>query len=143
MLAIDSETPVGAQIAARRAALGMTVKGLAELAGVHRDTISAIEAGGGQTPRPATVGAIMRALDRFEEEVGVDLPDGVRLVGDPDESLIELTFEGVFGRIVVKGPAGNLAEMRETVVALIRDSKAAQADESGWVYSPERVSTRT
>jgi len=60
----------GRQIAARRTALGMSIKALAERSGVHRDTISAIERGGGQTPRGATVGAITSALDRFEEEAG-------------------------------------------------------------------------
>jgi transcriptional regulator with XRE-family HTH domain len=120
----------GRQIEARRTAQGMSIKALAERSGIHRDTIRAIEAGSSGTPRGATVGAILSALDRFEEEAGADLPEGTRRVGEPGEGLIELTVEGGFGRVVVKGPAGNLAEMRETVAALIRDSRAAREENS-------------
>jgi hypothetical protein len=143
MVVMRAEGP-GAQIAARRIALGMSKTVLAKEARVDEGALTDAEEDRA-TVRASTFGILEATLDKLEHEMGMDLPGGTRLVGNPGEGLVEIIVEGVHGvgRIVVKGPAGNLAEMQKAVVALIRDSKAAQADESGWVYSPERVSTRT
>lgn len=78
---------VGARIQARRMALGMTVKDLAELAGVDRGRLAKIEAG--ENARTSTIGAIEAALTQVEEEVSgpyddpitstIELPDGTKI----------------------------------------------------------------
>lgn len=81
---------LGERVRARRAALGLTARGLADAAGVHRATVAAIESGAGA--RPNSVGMVLAALDRIdpvpvvevaepdaEVTVEVDTPEGNRL----------------------------------------------------------------
>lgn len=117
-----NENP-GAEIQERRLKLGMSVKGLAERAGIDRGRLAALEAGADNV-RDTTIGAVRAALDRIEHEMGMDLP--ARDLGD---GLVEFAIEGNFGvRAVVKGPIRDLAALQEAVSRLVRDM---QTDESG------------
>lgn len=113
---------MGAQIKARRIALGMSVKGLAERAGIDRGRLAALEEGATNV-RDTTVGAIERALSQLEVEMGMDdspLPDGAVRVGDPADDLVEFTVEGNFGvRAVVKGPIRDIDALQAAVAKLV------------------------
>lgn len=124
---------VGRQIKARRTRLGMPIKTLAEKAGVDRGRLSAIESGDVGNVRPATIGAIERALDDAEREAGeTDLPPGARRIGDPADDLIEFTIEGTDGiKAVVKGPIRNMAELQAAAQKLIEGMHVRSADEKG------------
>ena len=64
---------IGPLIEARRTRMSMTAKALAEHAGVHRDTIAAIEAAEGRrSTRGATIGTVVTALERLEYDMGLD-----------------------------------------------------------------------
>lgn len=110
---------VGARIAERREHLGMSVKALAERAGVDRGVLARIEAGG--NARTTSVRLIERALDELEHEFGMDVPSVVaQPVGDADDGLVEFTVEGHFGvRAIVKGPIRNIDALKSAVADLI------------------------
>jgi transcriptional regulator with XRE-family HTH domain len=114
---------VGQRIKARRTRLGKSVKALAERAGVDRGRLAAIEAGSVANVRPATIGAIERALDDLEQEAAAAdaaLPPGAHRIGDPADDLIEFTIEGTGGiRAVVKGPIRNMEELQAAAQKLI------------------------
>lgn len=121
-------TDVG-QVKARRQRLGYTITELASNAGISRDTLSDLEAGN-KKPHPDTVDKVLDALDRLEEEVGMNapLPDGARRIGDPKDDLVEFTVEGNFGvRAVVKGPIRDLEELQAAVSKLISGMQAEQS----------------
>lgn len=101
---------VGQSIRRRRTSLGMTVKALADKAGVDRGRLAAIEEGA--TARASTIGAIEAALTRLEEEMS----------GPYDErGLVTFRLSGNFGvDVVVQGPVDNLDELEESVERLIR-----------------------
>lgn len=106
------EDDTGGRIRERRARLGLSVKELAERAGVDRDTLSNLEAGG--NARLQTVRSIERALSEMETE------PSVQPVGDPDDGLVEFVVEGHFGvRAVVKGPIRDIDKLQEAVGRLI------------------------
>lgn len=114
--AVDDDS--GGRIAERREQLGMSVKALAERAGIDRGVLTRIEKG--QGARTTSVRLVERALDDLEHEMGVDLPSVVRPVGDPEEGLVEFTVEGHFGvRAVVKGPIRDIDKLQEAVSHLI------------------------
>jgi transcriptional regulator with XRE-family HTH domain len=117
---------LGMSVEARRVKLGMSVKALAETAGVDRSRVVAIEAGE-PTVRAATLGAVMAALDRLEDEMGMRDADhpSTRAIGDPSEDLVEFTIEGNFGvRAVVKGPVRDLEALQGAVSKLVRDMQS-------------------
>jgi predicted transcriptional regulator len=92
----------GADIARRRRALGMDRKALAAEAGVDRGTLTRIEDDPGYRWRDTTMAAIVRTLERIEEEVGVD---------ELEASLVTVTLDlPGGGRAVVKGDAAGVAE---------------------------------
>jgi transcriptional regulator with XRE-family HTH domain len=108
----------------------MPVTALAQRAGVDRGSLSAIEAGEAN-PRPATIGAIERALDDLEHELGMDMdmPPGTRRIGAPEDDLVEIIVEGNFGvRFVVKGPVRDIDEMREAAQKLIASISQGQTE---------------
>lgn len=126
---------VGHRIRDRRTRLGMSVKALAERAGVDRGRLAAIEVDTAKNVRPATIGAIERALDELEVERGIvvsDLPPGARRVGDPADDLIEFTIEGTGGiRAVVKGPIRNMDELQAAAQKLIEGMQVRPPAENG------------
>lgn len=119
------DASVGAEIQERRLKLGISVKGLAEKAGVDRGRLAALEAGDASV-RATTVGAVKSALDRLEHELGMDLP--MRQIGEPADDLVEFTVEGNFGvRAVVKGPVRDLDALQAAVSRLVRDMQTDEA----------------
>lgn len=116
---------VGSDIAARRTRLGLSVRALADLAGVDRGRLAKIESGEAQNVRPATLGAIESALAAKEAVRGGSVARNVRQIGEPSEGLYELAIEGTDIRVVVKGPIRDAKKLEESALRLIR---AAQAD---------------
>lgn len=112
---------VGSRIKTRRADLGLSVKGLAERAGVDRGRLAEIEAGKAKNVRATTISAIERALDDLESRRGdADLPPGAHRIGDPADDLIEFIIEGTDGvRAVVKGPIRNMDELQAAAQKLL------------------------
>ena len=113
----------GAQLQARRIAIGMTIKALAEHAGVDRGSLSDLEKG--KRVQLTTVGAVDKALTELEHEMGMDLPSQVvpvRPIGDPAEGMVEFEIAGNFGvKAVIKGPVSSMAELQEAARRLIAD----------------------
>lgn len=118
-------TDKGAELQARRKAIGMSVRALAERASVDRATIPKVEAGERVRGYFEIVGALDKALSEIEHEFGMDLPSQVaplRPIGDPSEGMVEFEITGNFGvKAVVKGPVANLAELQEAARRLIAD----------------------
>lgn len=95
---------------------GMTVSELARRADVDRSYLSRFLTGKVQ-PSTRILGAIDKALDDFEHEVG-DTP------ADRDD-LIEYRVSGNFGvDVVVKGPIRDAEELERSVTRLIRQMQA-------------------
>lgn len=112
---------VGEQVKARRTALGMTVKGLAERAGIDRGRLAALEAGD-PTIRQTTVGAVERALSLLEHELGIDHP-----TGDEIADVVEFRVAGNFGvDVVVKGPVRDLQALEDSVARLVERMQARE-----------------
>jgi len=120
----------GSQVRARRERLGMGIKDLAAEAGVSRDTLSDLESGT-KDFRQATLYKVLRALDRIEEESGIDTPP-------PSEGptnapgLVRFEVKGVYGAeaLVVEGPIENINELEEAVDRIMRRVQG-RADEGG------------
>ncbi|HJR90224.1 MAG TPA: helix-turn-helix transcriptional regulator [Aeromicrobium sp.] len=109
----------GADVYARRTAIGMSVSALAKRAGVDRGSLAALEEG--RTVRDTTEAAVLRTLADLEHEMGMDVPEP-RQPAQPH--LMEFEVTGDFGvRIVVKGPVEDAAELEASVARLIRDMK--------------------
>ena len=119
---VASVDATGADVSARRTAIGMSVSALAKRAGVDRGSLAALEEG--RSVRDTTVAAVIRTLSDLEHEMGMDEPDPSRRA---EPNLIEFEVTGDFGvRVVVKGPVENAAELEASVARLIRDMKGAQ-----------------
>lgn len=118
--AVDGET--AHKMKARRMALGLSVKKLAELAGVDRGTLTALESADPRM-RDSTVGAVDAALSRLEHELGMDMPSMT------EDDLVEFRVSGNFGvDVVVKGPVRDVEVLEESVARLVermqREKKA-------------------
>lgn len=114
-LAAVTDAGVGENIRRRRTSLGVTVRALAERAGVDRGRLSAIE--DGASARASTVGAIERALSDLEEEMGgpYDTAEST------SEGLVKYRLKGNFGvDVVVEGPVANIDELEAAVERLIK-----------------------
>ena len=113
----------GREIAARRKRIGLRQKDLAEQAEVSRDTISDWERGT-RRPQVQTVEAVVAALDRLEEEMGIDSPP-------PASSASVVEFHLPIGPkgadVVVKGPIGDMDALEASVARLL----ARLAEEGG------------
>lgn len=85
-------------VRARRLTLGLTVKALAELAGVDRSRVTHVEEG--EPVRPATLGAILAALDAAEHDAGLsDYPPDAA----PPEGPLRVAFEAHGINVTVEG----------------------------------------
>ena len=109
----------GAQVKARRERLGMTIQDLAKEAAVSRDTLSDLESGT-KDFRRLTLAKVQKALDRIEEEAGIDTP----VVESTEEGLIEFEVEG--DRVIVRGPVTNAVELAAMVARLIRETRESE-----------------
>lgn len=111
---------MGADVTARRTAIGMSVSALAKKAGVDRGSLTALEEG--RTVRDTTAAAIMRTLADLEHEMGMDVPEPTQ---SAQPHLIEIEVTGDFGvRVVVKGPVEDEAEIVAAAMKLVRGMKA-------------------
>jgi transcriptional regulator with XRE-family HTH domain len=125
---------VGRRIKERRTRIGMPVKALAERAGVDRGRLAAIEAGSATNVRPATIGAIERALDVLEVQMGIvehEPTVGAERIGEPEDDLVEFIIEGTDGiRAIVKGPVRNMDELQAAARKLIEGLKTGDPKEN-------------
>ena len=118
----------GAQIKARRTAIGMSVSALAKRAGVDRGSLTALESGG--TVRDTTVAAVELTLSDLEHEMGMDEPSRVMeprgFVEEERGGIVRIRLEGVFGATsaVVEAPADNPDALAAALDVLMRRMKA-------------------
>lgn len=109
---------VGARIRARRMELGMSVKALAERAGVDRGRLTAIE--DGANARSSTIGAIEAELNRLEAEINED-PD-YQPAGRPG-GLVTFRIRGNFGvDATVQGPVGDIDRLEASAQRLLKQA---------------------
>jgi DNA-binding XRE family transcriptional regulator len=114
-------TVVATDFFSRRDRLNMTQDELAEEAGVDRDTVRAVEKGGGRIDSRRKID---EALTRAEDEAGLRVVEPVAPPNGGEPQLMEFEVTGDFGvRVVVKGPVANARELEESVSRLIRDMK--------------------
>lgn len=112
----------GARIAERRARLGWTQDELATAAGVHRDTVGAIEGGAGF--QAGTLIKINNALDEGEAEAGTNVP-AVEEEGSGQLEVEVISRGGL--RVAARGPIGEpdaLMEVVARLVHMLRDDAA-------------------
>jgi transcriptional regulator with XRE-family HTH domain len=107
----------GRDIKARRDRIGLTIKELAEQAGVSRDTLSDWERDA-RNPQSETVEAVRAALDRLEEEMGIKAPPN----HGPSPGMLRFEVTGGYGAdaLVVEGPVENLAELEAMIDRIMR-----------------------
>lgn len=104
---------IGERIRQRRTRMGLSVREFAERAGVDRGQVSKIEKGEVR-PHASTLGQIETALDRLEQELGMDAPDVTT------DDMVEFRVAGNFGvDVVVRGPVRDMAALEESVSRLI------------------------
>jgi transcriptional regulator with XRE-family HTH domain len=117
----------GRDIKARRDRIGLTIKELAELAGVSRDTLSDWERGA-RDPQAKTVDLVLDALDRLEDEMGIKAPPA----HGPSPGMLRFEVTGVYGAdaLVVEGPVENLAELEAMIDRIMRGGASRRADDS-------------
>lgn len=103
----------GARITERRERLHLNKSELAHESGVHRDTLTDIEAGKGF--QAATLSKIQDALTRLEAEAGFG-------AAATKPGFIRFTVEGVYGAkaLVVESPVENAAELEAMVDRIMR-----------------------
>ena len=114
-------TASGRDIAARRDRIGLTKTELAKEARVNRDTLSDWEAGK-RNPHPDTVEAVLTALDRLEEEMGITAPPPSHTAAP---GMLRFEVTGVYGAeaLVVEGPIENLAELEAMIDRIMRGGR--------------------
>lgn len=113
----------GSDVRARRERIGLKIYELADEAGVHKDTLADWERGR-RNPNPDTVQAVLAALDRIEEEMGIDEP-----VPPPATKaapgMVRFEVTGVYGAdaLVVEGPVESIAELEAAIDRIMRGSQ--------------------
>jgi transcriptional regulator with XRE-family HTH domain len=111
-------------IRARRVSLGISAKELALRAGVDRGTLAALEAGD-ERVRDSTFGAVERALDVLEQEIGVE---AFANSGNSNDT-VEFRVSGDFGvDVVVKGPVRDMDALEASVSRLLDRLRAERND---------------
>lgn len=115
----------GHAIKQRMDAIGISTRELADRIGMDRKTIARVIEGGEGT-RPTTYSALEVALDRLEEELGMDAD-----TASPKAGVVEFRVSGNFGvDVVVNGPVENIAELRAAVADLIREMHESETPRS-------------
>lgn len=118
----------GTRVRQRRERLGMDKQDLANEAGVNRNTLAAIERG--DSFNRTTLAKIERALDRLEEEAGINAP-APAAESNPMGDLIEFDISGDFGvHVIVKGPVHDAELLQRQVIGIIREIRATEKDDS-------------
>lgn len=112
----------GSRITERRERLKLNKVELAKESGVHRDTITDIEAGKGF--QAATMAKLDEALTRLEQEAGLGAPTG---------GVVRYSVKSVYGAeaLVVEGPVANIAELEASVDRIMSriQGRVAQEDD--------------
>lgn len=108
----------GDQIRERRERLGLDKKGLAQEAGVNRNTLAAIERG--DSFNRSSLAKLERTLDALEKEAGFDAPPAMAAANEVD--LVEFRIEGVLGvqAVVVKGPVKDVRQFEGSIARILR-----------------------
>lgn len=103
---------VGAAMRGRREALGLSVRALAERAGVDRSRVTAVE--DGQTVRASTLGAIEAALARLEEEVSGPYDE-------PEHKTVtyHVVVDALGVDVTVAGPVSDMNRLEDSVARLL------------------------
>lgn len=117
----------GTRVRDRRERLGIGKKALAELAGVNRNTLAAIEAG--ESFNRTSLAKLERVLDDLEEEAGIDAPP--RAAAESDETkMVKFRLDGLHGvrSLIVEGPIEDKEGLLEIVQELMRGSGQAGKD---------------
>jgi len=101
--------------------MGMSVKALAEHAGVDRGRLAVLEEGG--NVRLTTVSAVLRALDELEHEMGMDVPSVVTAPDAAASEPLRFTFHDVFGigEIIAEGPVDHPDELIASITQLFAE----------------------
>lgn len=115
----------GAAVRARREHLGMTVSGLAKLAGVDRGKLAKFEEGE-DAPTERWINGVERALESFEVEAGHEPGEGAMV---KESEPIRLTFHDVYGigEIIAEAPGDKGDELVAAVVKLLAEIRAGKA----------------
>lgn len=130
--------PVDSVVQRRRIRLDMTQDDLGKEAGVNRDTVGAVESGGGS---PRSRRKINDALDRLEAdarlapmgETGSTPPEIVEQSTPERPPMIRFIVEGVYGAkaLIVEAPPENRAELEAAVDRIMRAlQQGAAGDQS-------------
>lgn len=99
----------GRQVRDRRLRMGMSVRQLAEEAGVDRGRLAALESG--EEVRDTTLAKVLSTLSRLEQEMGMD-----DLSAEEREGVVEFRVAGNFGvDVVVRGPVRDLEALEASV----------------------------
>jgi len=118
----------GERVKARRERLGMEKIDLARAAGVHRNTLAALE--NGESYNRSTLRKVELALGEAEHEAGIDTPRPAASAGEPHMVTIRGTRGGDVD-VVVSGPIEDIDKLAETVERLLlaTEPKKDQGDE--------------
>lgn len=115
---------MGADIRVRRERYGMGPGDLAEVAGVSRSTIYAVEKG---TARGRTVRQVLSSLESWEEEAGVMAPPSSDAADDTGR--VTFRLKGNFGvDVTVQGPIESLEDLERSVERLLAKMEARRGD---------------
>lgn len=118
----------GSQLRDRRLRLGMSVRQLAEEADVDRGRLAALEAG--EPVRETTTAKVRAALDRLDEEIGMD-------TGDENGREVEFRVRGNFGvDVVVRGPIEDIAALEASVARLVGQMQAENGEPPSTSVNP-------
>lgn len=115
----------------RRLRLAMNQDEVGVEAEMHRDTVSAIEGGGGS---PVKRRKLDQALTRLEADAGLPALHEVASSAPAAEvppAVIRLTVEGVYGAkaLIVEGPVESLPELEAMVDRIMRRIQQPQPEE--------------
>ena len=113
----------GEAVQERRTRLGLSVSELARRAHVDRGRLTALEAG--ETVRDSTLGAVEHALDKLEQELGMNDPD-------TPSGVVRFVVRGVYGAeaLVVEGPVENIAALEASVDRIMRRLRNGEDSDS-------------
>lgn len=113
----------GRRLRDRRIRMGISVRQLADEAGMDRGILAKVEAGDASV-RDTTFGKVETALARLEHEMGMDVPEEPGSIEQ-----MEFTVEGDFGvKVTVKGPISDRQALESSVTNIIRSIRESPPD---------------
>lgn len=109
------------QVRARRERLGVDAKELAESAGIHRNTLAAIEKG--QSGHRLTLVKVLNALAELEKAAGIGAPPPERTSTEPHIVVVRLRNDE--GEVVLEGPVGDLPALEASAARLLAGMRSS------------------